>query len=87
MKTKRTVTIADIVALRGPRVPAVADARKAFAALFAIVSDRPLARAELALIDHIAAAYAEPTDSYTLSFAQATGGRATITTALPPLKP
>jgi hypothetical protein len=82
--TRTTVTIDDIVAAHGARSPASADARKDFAALFVIVSDRELSPSELGLVNHVAAAYEQPTVAYGLSFEDATGGRATMTTALPP---
>jgi hypothetical protein len=85
--TRTTVTIDDIVATHGARTPASADARKDFAALFVIFSDRDLSAAELGLINHIAAAYEEPSVAYGISFADATGGRGTMTTELPAVAP
>lgn len=81
--TKTTVTIDDVIADQGARIPATADARTDFDALFVIFSDRKLSRAELGLIDHIAIDYEQATSPDGLNFAEATGGRATMTTALP----
>lgn len=51
--------------------------------MFVLVSDRTLSLAELALIDHMAEEYERPTDDDIMSFEEATGGRATMTTLLP----
>jgi hypothetical protein len=83
--TKRVVTIEQIVDAHGARVPAAADAPKAFAGLFAVVSDRPLAPAELGLIAQIADNFERATGEDSMSFQQAAGGRATLTTKLPVL--
>ena len=82
---KRSVTIEQIVAAHGARMPSSTDSRKAFAALFVIVSDRLLAQAELGLIAQISENFEKTTGGDELSFAQATGGRATLTTKLPPI--
>jgi hypothetical protein len=81
--TRTTVTIDDIVAAHGARSPDASAARKDFASLFVIFSERELSPAELALVNHIASEYEQPTATYGLSFEEATGGRATMTTALP----
>lgn len=78
-----TVTIDQIVAAHGARIPAFEDSQKVFNALFVLVSDRTLGRAELALINHIAQDYGRSSNDDFLSFEQATGGRATLTTQLP----
>ena len=81
--TKTTVTIDDITGMFGARTPATADARKDFASLFAIFSERHLSPAELGLIENLAANYERPSVTYGLSFEDASGGRATMKTALP----
>ena len=81
--TETTVTIDDIITAHGARSPASPAARSDFAAVFAIFTDRELTPAELGMIDHIAADYEKPAIAYGLSFEEASGGRATMTTALP----
>jgi hypothetical protein len=81
--TKRVVTIEDIVAEFGARTPAAVDARKAFDALFVVLSDRLLAEAELSVVDQVATNFERATGEEAISFQQAAGGRATMTTKLP----
>jgi hypothetical protein len=81
--TKRVVTIDQIVTAFGARQPAATDARKAFDVLFVVVSDRLLNGAELGLIDQIASNYERAIGEDSMSFQQASGGRATLTTKLP----
>lgn len=56
-------------------------------AFFVIVSDRLLDGAELGLIQQIADNYERATGEDSMSFQQAAGGRATMTTKLPVLAP
>jgi hypothetical protein len=90
----RTVTIADIEAVYGPRVPAADASPNAFTALFVTVSDRPLDAAERALSSHVARYAAGASEGGVRAgglfaawdppaFSAATGFRATLETALP----
>jgi hypothetical protein len=50
----RLVSVADIVAVYGERLPASATSAKAFSAAFVVVSDAPLSEAEYTLSTHVA---------------------------------
>ena len=90
----RLVTIDDIVAVYGARVPAMAVSQNAFSAIYVVVSDRVLTDPEYALTSLIAQ-YAAGTSSGGKrsgglfealdppSFGAATGFRATLDTTLP----
>jgi hypothetical protein len=90
----RVVTIGDVVAVYGERVPAAAVSARDFAAAFVVVSDRPLTPAEWTLSSTVAR-HAEGLSSGGVragglfevlappSFAAATDFRATLTTTLP----
>lgn len=78
-KAVNTVTINDIVAAHGPRLPAVGDSQTAFKAAFACVSDQLLTPAEMAYVAARGAfLQGAKGDGVLLSFEQATGGRATL---------
>jgi hypothetical protein len=75
------VSVDDVIAMYGPRSP---DAQTGFAAAFVVVSQRPLTGAEMGYFEAQAALFgAERGDGLLLSFAQATGGRATMDTVIP----
>ena len=90
----RLVTIDDIVAVYGARVPAMAASQNAFSAIYVVVSDRVLTDPEYALTSLIAR-YAASTSAGGKrsgglfealdppSFGAATGFRATLDTTLP----
>ena len=78
-----TLTIDDMVAAEGERVPAAADARKEFraAAVLLVDADHPGYRRELAIVGEAVSWFSHPggddyEDSY--NFHEATGGRATM---------
>ncbi|MBI3070607.1 MAG: hypothetical protein HYY84_00630 [Deltaproteobacteria bacterium] len=77
----KTWTIDDIIAKHGERAPGPATSQKAFRAAFVVVSDEPADDAFMTYLDLRAALTgAAQGDSLTWSFAQATGGRATLDT-------
>ena len=76
------VTIHDIVAALGPRVPSWADAPKDFRAGLIVPYDRPLTPVEFAYFDFVMREYEKSESSYEPTFEYATGGRATMTTRL-----
>ena len=92
------VTIDDITRVYGVRTPSFATSQKSYRAVFVGVSETPMTPAEVALMNRIAIYYAsgvagQEIDTKGLfpvrsmpSFAAATNGVATLTTALPPLK-
>lgn len=78
------VSVDDVVAMYGPRTPPAGEAPTEFAAAFVVVAQRPLTRAETTFFDAQAALFGAARGDRTLqSFAQATGGRATMSTTLP----
>jgi hypothetical protein len=90
----RVVTIEDIEAVYGERVPRAAESQNAFGAVFVVVSDRTLTSSELALSSAVARYYGGTAPGgersgglFTAydppSFPAATGYRATLETALP----
>lgn len=83
--TKKTTTINQIVTQHGARIPAYADAQKAFSMAFAIYSERPLTSTEMSWLDTFADFYGRASLPGAISFPEATLGRATMTTALPKL--
>ena len=76
-----TVTIEDIIAREGPRVPGFEDAPKAFRMATIVVSREPLNPASLSYYDRQAAFVASDADRE-FAFAAATGHRATLETRL-----
>lgn len=77
------ITIADIVAVHGPRLPAAGDAQTAFTLQTFVVYDRPLTDIELTFLDVVMRGYETVTEGFDApSFEQATGGRATMTTRI-----
>jgi hypothetical protein len=83
--TLKTITIDDIIAKHGARVPDSSQAQKAFTAAFAVFSERLLTPSEMAWFDAYADLWSRTTMPGSLSFAEAMGGRATIKTILPVL--
>jgi hypothetical protein len=81
---QHTVSIEDIIAAHGPRLPAAADAQKHFEAAFVVFSDHLLTRAELAFIDSRARAIGSEASPDIISFYEASGGRGTLRTELSP---
>jgi hypothetical protein len=77
------VLIQDIIDLQGERVPAFGAAQTEFRGTFAVFSSRPLTDTELTFLDHQAAAFGAQQLDGGISFYEATGGRATMVTALP----
>ena len=86
------VTIDDLVAVYGPRVPDATSTAKTLRVGFVVLSDRPLMPAEVAL-EHLNATWAEsrPEGAAALqsppTYHWATGGRGTLLTTLPARKP
>jgi hypothetical protein len=81
-----TVTIAQIQsALGGARIPSVATSQKSFSTAAVVISQYPLSAAELAFYNEWSKNLAAPTGAGSLkSFAQATGGAATMSTTIVP---
>jgi hypothetical protein len=79
----REITTAEIVALHGARPPLPAEAR-ALRAAFVLVTRVPAPDAMLAVVEHWSAIFGGDEDSsFLLSFADGTGGRATMDTRAP----
>lgn len=83
--TKKTTTIQQIVAKHGARVPAFADAPKELQVAFAVYSERPLTSAEMSWLDLQADFFGRKELAGSMSFYEASGGRATAQTKLPAL--
>jgi hypothetical protein len=83
--TPTTVTIEDIVALHGPRVPDVASSQRDFVMTFAVCSERPLTVPELSWFEAAAEVFGRPSVAWDMTFEDATGGLATLDTLVPPL--
>jgi len=80
----RNVSRDEIVAVEGPRIPDQLASQKSFRSALVVVYDRPLSDIELAFYDYAARDYATGAGSLPgLTFAEATGARAAIATALP----
>lgn len=80
----RQVSTADILAVEGSRVPDHAQSQRLFRTALIVAYDRPLTDVELAYYDHAMREYQRPLDSpLGLTFAEATGGRAAVSTSLP----
>jgi hypothetical protein len=78
------ISINDIVALHGPRIPSAAESQRLFRAAFVVVSDRPLNGAEMAFFNVQATLFGRATGEGSVnSFAQASRGRAEMVTVLP----
>lgn len=81
---RQTVSLADVVAIHGPRAPAFGKAKTIYRAAFVAVSARPLNATEMSFYESWAARFgAEEGDGDLLSFREATGGRATMLTKVP----
>ncbi|MCB9727733.1 MAG: hypothetical protein H6744_11135 [Deltaproteobacteria bacterium] len=79
-----TVTLADVVAVHGPRKPAFPQAPDQFRAAFVALSSRPLTASEMSFYEAWAARFgATEGEGGLLSFYEATGGRARMDTAVP----
>lgn len=76
----RTVTLDEIVAQWGPRLPDVTTSQKSFRTLVIVLTPRPLPPARLALYDEDVRAFSAADDdgTYLYNFWEATGGRATM---------
>jgi hypothetical protein len=76
----RTVTLDDVIAQWGPRIPDVTTSQKAFRALVIVLAPAPLPPARLALYDADVGAFGLAGDdgTYLYNFWEATGGRATM---------
>ena len=73
-----------MAAVEGERIPGVADSQKLIRSAVIVVYDRLLTDIELAYYDYIMREYEKSSGSTLgLTFAEATGGRATLDTALP----
>jgi hypothetical protein len=94
LRGAQTVTVADVIAAHGPRVPAYPDAPRHFTMATVVVSTtRPLTPREMAFFDYFAARgeAQQPLDytsgfarGTTLPFGLATGDRGSLTTRLGP---
>jgi hypothetical protein len=79
-----TITVEDVVAVHGAREPASGQSKTTFRAAFVAATSRLLTASELSFYETLAARFgAAVGDSGLLSFAEATGGRAQIVTAVP----
>lgn len=76
-----TVTVDDILAAEGPRLPGHRDARRRFRMATVVVSHEPLSDLALTYCDRQMAFFASDSE-HELAFAQATGYRATMDTRL-----
>jgi hypothetical protein len=83
--TKKTTTIEQIVATHGARVPAYPDAPKAFTLAYVVYSQQPLTDAEMSWLDLQADFFGRKVLAGSMSFFEATNGRATADTTLPKL--
>jgi hypothetical protein len=83
--TKKTTTIEQIVAQHGARVPSSKDSQKAFAMAFAVYSEKPLSSSEMSWLDVYADFFGRKDLTGSMSFSEATSGRATMNTTLPKL--
>ena len=83
--TKKTTTIAQIIAKHGARVPAYPEAQKAFTLAYAVYSQEPLSDAEMSWLDLQADFFGRKALPGSMSFFEASGGRATADTSLPTL--
>ena len=80
----RSVTMADVIAANGLRQPGPVEAPRAFRAALVVPYDRPLTDVELAYHDLAMREWEKPSSAVLDStFLMATGGRATMTTAIP----
>ena len=91
----RLVSMAEVIAIYGERLPEHAASPKSFRAAFVVVSDAPLSEAEYTVSTHIARYFGGVSDGGVRSgglfqlmdppsFAAATGFRASLETGLPP---
>lgn len=78
----RTLTMQDIIAVEGERKPSPKNSQKSFDALFVVFSDLPLKAAELGFFESLSVKYESPRAEGWLSFAEATGDRARLSTAI-----
>ena len=77
------VTIDDIIARHGPRIPVAGESQSDFRGAFVIVSQRRLTAAEMSFFNVQAQLFGAPEgDGRAFSFAEATGGRATMDTRI-----
>lgn len=77
-------TLADLIAIHGPRVPAAADAQRDFRVGLVVVYDRPLTAVELAPFDFLMREFGRRHSRFfDETFESATGGRARLETAIP----
>jgi hypothetical protein len=77
------VTIEDIIATHGERIPGFGSAQTEFRATFAVFSSRPLTDTELTFLDLQAEGFGAQELTGGMSFYESTGGRAMMTTGLP----
>lgn len=84
--TLRTVSVDDIVAEHGPRLPAFGDAPTEFRSAFVVFSTRALTVSEMSFFDHHASSFGAPESIGSTTFEEATGGRAQMDTSLPALR-
>lgn len=79
-----TLTIDDVTAAEGPRIPGAGSAQTDFAVGWVVTSARALTPSEYGFFEYQAnyLALVEGPDDFRISFAQATGGRASLTTRI-----
>ncbi len=75
-----TVTIEDIVALEGPRLPSLGDAQTHFTVAHVLVTEHPPTQAELSAVANKALIFEDADGDY--SFAKTSGGRGSASTAI-----
>jgi hypothetical protein len=81
--TRSGLTIADVMAAEGSRLPQWPGTQRNFNVAFIVSAREPLSRVELAYFETIAREYGERHSPLGLTFEGATGGRATLNTRIP----
>ena len=79
----RSVSTQEIVAVEGQRIPDYSKSQHFLRSAMVVVYDRLLSDVELAYYDYAMQEYQKISSTFGLTFADATGQRATISTALP----
>jgi hypothetical protein len=80
----RMVTLEEMIAVHGPREPAVDASLREYRGLFTLLTDHAPTASEVAFYDQQAAVFGAPMgNGFLLSFEQATGGRASMQVEVP----
>lgn len=78
----REVPFSEVLSKSGGRMPAQPDAQKDFTSAFIAIHFRPLTDTEFAIYEFKMIEYEQARSTYDLTFEDATGGRATISTSI-----